>query len=117
MSNSIPKIKKSKSKIKPLQDEIFSLVYKNEALLEEMYENGTRIRPTIMSQIEEKEAMTLSQIKFCISECEKETGRAFPSYLSKYIKEEDLQKQYSECPRAFHIPFNKCNKYFKQSSL
>lgn len=70
----IPKIK-TKSKVKPLQERVSSLQYEKEELLEEMYENGTRQRPTIMSQIEEKEAECVRHIKFCISECKKETGR------------------------------------------
>ena len=76
MTNSIPATK-SKSKIKPLQKKIQTLTYENEELLEEMYEKGIRTRPTIMTQIEEIEASTLSQIEFSISECEKKTGRKF----------------------------------------
>ncbi len=76
LKNSIPATK-SKSKIKPLEDKIASLEKENSALLEEMYEEGLRTRPTIMTQIEEKEAETLRIISFYVSECEKLTGREF----------------------------------------
>jgi len=66
---------KSKSKIKPLEDKITSLEKENYALLEEMYKEGLRTRPTIMTQIEEKETETLRIISFYVSECEKLTGR------------------------------------------
>jgi len=77
MTDPIPAIK-SKSKIKPLQEEIQSLEYQNEVLLEEMYENGLRTRPSIMTQIEDREENTLQSILYIIKECEKETGRLFP---------------------------------------
>ena len=78
MTDPIPEIK-SKSKIKPLQDKIQNLKYEKDELLEEMYKNGTRIRPSIMTQIEEKEADTLQTIDYLIIDCEKVTGRPFPT--------------------------------------
>jgi len=80
MNDSIP-ARKSKSKIKPLENKILSLEEENESLLEEMYEKGIRIRPSIMTQIEEEEAETCRAIKFCIKECEKKTGRAFQQHI------------------------------------
>jgi len=81
MKNSIPATK-SKSRIKPLEKKIQSLAYENENLLEEMYEKGIRIRPTIMTQIEEKEADACRTIQYVIAECEKITGRKFTAYIS-----------------------------------
>ena len=78
MTDPIPEIK-SKSKIKPLQDKIQKLKDEKDELLEEMYKNGTRIRPSIMTQIEEKEADTLQTIDYLIIDCEKVTGRPFPT--------------------------------------
>ena len=75
-SNTIPK-SQTRSKIKPLEEKIQHLKYENESLLEEMYEKGLRIRPTIMTQIEKKETETFNTIKYCIEECEKTTGRPF----------------------------------------
>lgn len=76
MKNTIPANKtKSKSRIKPLEEKISSLEDENTFLLEELYESGLRTRPTIMTQIEEKEAETLQTIYFCKEECEKITGR------------------------------------------
>ena len=75
--NKTPSIK-TRSKVKPLEEKIQTLKYENEAMLEEMYENGTRTRPSIMTQIEEKEAETQKHIDFVIDECEKITGRPFP---------------------------------------
>ena len=77
MKNSIP-AGKTKSKIKPLEEKISQLEYEKELLLEEMYETGLRTRPSIMTQIEEKESETLKTIEFLIYECEKVTGRPFP---------------------------------------
>ena len=76
MENSIPTTK-SRSKIKPLKEKIQSLEYENETLLEEIYETGVRTRPTMITQIEKKEAETFRSIQFCIAECEKITGRKF----------------------------------------
>lgn len=77
--------KKSRSKVKPLEDKIQSLKYQNEKLLEEMYEAGLKTRPTIMSQIKEKEAQAIESIKYIIDKCEKETGRPFPKVLIPHI--------------------------------
>ena len=74
MTDSIPK---SRSQIKPLKDKITVLEYENNQLLDECYENGSRKRPTIMTQIEDKEEETLRVIKYSIEQCEKITGRKF----------------------------------------
>jgi hypothetical protein len=76
MNGSIPATK-SKSKIKPLEEKIRALEYENETLLEECYKNGTRTRPTIMTQIEKKEAETKKHIEYYIRDCERVTGRSF----------------------------------------
>ena len=89
LTDSIPATK-SKSKIKPLKEKIQTLEYEKENLLEEMYEKGTRTRPSIMTQIEEKEADLFKHIQFIIAECEKVTGRTFPYYLANYITSADL---------------------------
>ena len=80
MNDSIP-ANKSKSRIKPLENKILSLEQENESLKEEMYDNGLRTRPSIMTQIEEIEASTLKSIQWKINECEKETGRKFDLFI------------------------------------
>ncbi len=90
MTNSIPATK-SKSKIKPLENKIFSLEEEKYELLEEMYKSGLRTRPSIMTKIRKKEAETLQTIKYVIADCEKITGRQFPHSVlwpSERVKEE-----------------------------
>lgn len=53
-------------------------IYSNELLQEKLYESGVEKRPTIMTQIIEKESSAWKTIKYIIEECEKETGRPFP---------------------------------------
>lgn len=86
--NTTPKVK-SRSKIKPLEEKIQDLEYELEQKQEKLYEAGLETRPTIMSQIEDREKATLDHILFCIKECERETGRDLRGQncaLRQYIK-------------------------------
>lgn len=57
-------------------------IYSNELLQERLYESGVEKRPTIMTQIIEKESSAWKTIKYIIIECEKETGRPFPIIIT-----------------------------------
>lgn len=58
-----------------LQNALDDVSYRTEEMQEKLYKNNIELRPTIMQKIIDREVKLFEHIKYCVEECEKETGR------------------------------------------